>query len=164
MKKKEIFIIFVLVMFDQGIKFLMENLLLYGRIEIIPSFFSLTWVKNTGAAWSFFENQTFFLIVISFLCLIFLTVIKNTIKDGTLKFWAISLLYAGILGNLIDRIFFGYVKDYLSFTLFHYSFPVFNLADTFIVLGAFLFVITVLKEDSCHGKNFSIRRRKSTNR
>ncbi len=164
MKKKEIFIIFVLVMFDQGIKFLMENLLLHGRIEIIPSFFSLTWVKNTGAAWSFFENQTFFLIVISFLCLIFLTVIKNTIKDGTLKFWAISLLYAGILGNLIDRIFFGYVKDYLSFTLFHYSFPVFNLADTFIVLGAFLFVITVLKEDSCHGKNFSIRRRKSTNR
>ena len=151
-------------MFDQGIKFLMENLLLHGRIEIIPSFFSLTWVKNTGAAWSFFENQTFFLIVISFLCLIFLTVIKNTIKDGTLKFWAISLLYAGILGNLIDRIFFGYVKDYLSFTLFHYSFPVFNLADTFIVLGAFLFVITVLKEDSCHGKNFSIRRRKSTNR
>ena len=164
MKKKEIFIIFVLVMFDQGIKFLMENLLLHGRIEIIPSFFSLTWVKNTGAAWSFFENQTFFLIVISFLCLIFLTVIKNTIKDGTLKFWAISLLYAGILGNLIDRIFFGYVKDYLSFTLFHYSFPVFNLADSFIVLGAFLFVITVLKEDSCHGKNFSIRRRKSTNR
>lgn len=164
MKKKEIFIIFVLVMIDQGIKFLMENLLLHGRIEIIPSFFSLTWVKNTGAAWSFFENQTFFLIVISFLCLIFLTVIKNTIKDGTLKFWAISLLYAGILGNLIDRIFFGYVKDYLSFTLFHYSFPVFNLADTFIVLGAFLFVITVLKEDSCHGKNFSIRRRKSTNR
>ena len=164
MKKKEIFIIFVLVMFDQGIKFLMENLLLHGRIEIIPSFFSLTWVKNTGAAWSFFENQTFFLIVISFLCLIFLTVIKNTIKDGTLKFWAISLLYAGILGNLIDRIFIGYVKDYLSFTLFHYSLPVFNLADTFIVLGAFLFVITVLKEDSCHGKNFSIRRRKSTNR
>ena len=164
MKKKEIFIIFVLVMFDQGIKFLMENLLLHGRIEIIPSFFSLTWVKNTGAAWSFFENQTFFLIVISFLCLIFLTVIKNTIKDGTLKFWAISLLYAGILGNLIDRIFFGYVKDYLSFTLFHYSFPVFNLADTFIVIGAFLFVITVLKEDSCHEKNFSIRRRKSTNR
>ena len=159
MKKKEIFIILFLFALDQGVKFFMESILQNGSIEIIPDFFSLTWVKNTGAAWSFFENQTIFLIVISCLCLIFLSVVKNTVKDSAWKFWGTSLLYAGIMGNLLDRIVFGYVKDYLSFTLFHYHFPVFNLADTFIVIGACLFVVAVLKEESSHGENHSIRRR-----
>lgn len=163
MKKREIILIVLLFCLDQGSKYLMENLLSNGSIVLIPNFFSLQWLENTGAAWSIFENQTIFLIIISLLCLVFLSVIQNTIKESRWKFFAVSFLYAGILGNLVDRIVFGYVKDYLSFTIFGYHFPVFNLADVFIVIGAILFIIAVLREESSHGQVRSIRRRKFKN-
>ena len=163
MRKREMFLIVILFCLDQGVKVWMEHLLLNGSIVLIPNFFSWQWVENTGAAWSIFENQRIFLILISLLCLIFLSIIKNTVKESRWKFLAVSFLYAGILGNLVDRIVFGYVKDYLSFTIFGYHFPVFNLADVFIVLGAILFIIAVLKEESSHGQVRSIRRRKFKN-
>lgn len=163
MKKREIILIVLLFCLDQGNKYLMKNLLSNGSIVLIPSFFSLQWLENTGAAWSIFENQTIFLIIISLLCLVFFSVIQNTIKESRWKFFAVSFLYAGILGNLVDRIVFGYVKDYLSFTIFGYHFPVFNLADVFIVIGAILFIIAVLREESSHGQVRSIRRRKFKN-
>ena len=105
----------------------------------------------------------FFLIIVSLLCLIFLSIIKNTIKESKWKFFAATFLYAGILGNLVDRIVFGYVKDYLSFMFFGYHFPVFNLADVFIVVGAILFIIAVLKEESSYGQVRSARRKKFKN-
>ncbi len=163
MKKKEILFIVLLFCLDQGIKFLMENFLMNGSIVLVPNFFSLEWLENKGAAWSIFENQTFFLIIVSLLCLIFLSIIKNTIKESKWKFFAATFLYAGILGNLVDRIVFGYVKDYLSFMFFGYHFPVFNLADVFIVVGAILFIIAVLKEESSYGQVRSARRKKFKN-
>ena len=60
MKKKEILFIVLLFCLDQGIKFLMENFLMNGSIVLVPNFFSLEWLENKGAAWSIFENQTFF--------------------------------------------------------------------------------------------------------
>ena len=163
MRKREIILIVILFCLDQGVKYLMEHLLLNGSIVLIPNFFSLQWVENTGAAWSIFENQRIFLILISLLCLIFLSIIKNTVKESRWKFFAVSFLYAGILGNLVDRIVFGYVKDYLSFTIFNYHFPVFNLADILIVVGAILFIVAVLKEEHNHGQDRSNRRRKFKN-
>ncbi len=163
MKKKEILLIFLFFSLDQLMKFLMEKALQNGSIEVIGQFFSLKWLENTGAAWSILENSSLFLIVISLFCLVFLSIFQNSVQESTWKFWGVVLLYAGILGNLVDRICFGYVKDYLSFTFFTYHFPVFNLADVFIVIGAFLFLIAVLKEEYRNGKNTSIRRRKRTN-
>ena len=163
MKKSEIILISLLLLVDQSVKWGMERLLETGSLTIIPNFFSLTWSENFGAAWSIFENARWFLIIVGFLSLIALIIMKQTIPDSLGKRLSTSLLFAGILGNLIDRIVFGYVKDYLHFTFFGYSYPIFNLADVFIVCGAILLIWIIWKEDKKDGKNYRINERKGTN-
>lgn len=162
MKKSEIILISLLLLVDQSVKWGMERLLETGSLTIIPNFFSLTWSENFGAAWSIFENARWFLIIVGFLSLIVLIIMKQTIPDSLGKRLSTSLLFAGILGNLIDRIVFGYVKDYLHFTFFGYSYPIFNLADVFIVCGAILLIWIIWKEDKKDGKNYRINKRKGT--
>ena len=162
MKKSEIILISLLLLVDQSVKWGMERLLENGSLTIIPNFFSLTWSENFGAAWSIFENARWFLIIVGFLSLIILTIMKQTIRDSLGKRLSTSLLFAGILGNLIDRIVFGYVKDYLYFTFFGYSYPIFNLADVFIVCGAILLIWIIWKEEKKDGKNYRINKRKGT--
>lgn len=159
MKKKEIILIIVLFLLDQVTKFGLEKVLAGGSLVIITDFFSLTWVHNTGAAWSLFANSRFFLIFIGFLALGLITWFKKGMPSHVIIY---SLLYAGILGNLFDRLFFGYVKDYLHFTFFNYDFPIFNLADVFIVIGALFLIVEMIKED-IHGKTRSSNRTKRTN-
>lgn len=159
MKKKEIIITILLLILDQGSKYGMEHLLQNKSISIIPNFFSLDYVQNTGGAWSILSGNTVVLIIISLICLFALAYMKPTVKDSKLKSISFTLLYAGIIGNLLDRIVFGYVKDFLSFQIFAYSFPVFNIADILIVMGACLLVITIWKGEQ-HERN-SMRVRKS---
>lgn len=152
MKKKEIIFTILLLFLDQGSKYGMEHLLQNQSISIIPNFFSLNYVQNTGGAWSILSGNTIVLIIISLVCLFALAYMKPTVKDSKLKSISFTLLYAGIIGNLLDRIVFGHVKDFLSFTIFGYSFPVFNIADILIVTGACLLVITIWKGEN-HAKN-----------
>ena len=162
MKKSEIILISLLLLVDQSVKWGMERLLETGSLTIIHNFFSLTWSENFGAAWSIFENARWFLIIVGFLSLIVLIIMKQTIPDSLGKHLSTSLLFAGILGNLIDRIVFGYVKDYLHFTFFGYSYPIFNLADVFIVCGAILLIWIIWKEEKKDGKNYRVNERKGT--
>ena len=74
---------------------------------------------------------------------------------------AFGLLIGGILGNLLDRLIFGYVKDFLHFYIFDYSFPIFNISDIAIVIGIFLIIIAVLKGEEVNGRNKSNKRRTS---
>lgn len=152
MKKKEIIITILLLFLDQGSKYGMEQLLQNRSISIIPNFFSLDYVQNTGGAWSILSGNTLVLIIISLVCLFSLAYMKPTVKESKLKSISFTFLYAGIIGNLLDRIVFGHVKDFLSFTIFDYSFPVFNIADILIVTGACLLVITIWKGEQ-HEKN-----------
>ena len=66
---------------------------------------------------------------------------KNNFRNNM----AFGLLMGGIIGNLIDRLFLGYVRDFLAFRIFNYNYPVFNLADTFIVVGVILLIIAIIK-------------------
>lgn len=141
--KKTLQISFAIVVVDQFIKFLARMFLMGQEIVVIPKFFSLLYTLNPGAAWSLFSGNRIFLILITFLFLGFLYFFF--LKDQHLKIVekvGIGFLIGGILGNLVDRIFFGYVIDYLSFTFFNYSFPIFNFADTCIV-GSIFFLIFV---------------------
>lgn len=159
MKKKIVFISSVYLIIDQMSKALLERFLeLNQSIEIIPSFFSITYVRNEGAAWSLFSGNQVFLIIMSFLALyvIYVYFIKNK-SLNTLELWSYGFLLGGIFGNLIDRVIRGYVIDFLDFTIFNYHFPVFNIADIGIVIGVFLTIISLWKGEK-DGNNRSNRK------
>ncbi len=146
---KKIFIFAVIaVLLDQIIKFLIVwNIPLNTDIVIIDNFFNITNVQNTGAAWSIFSGNRLFLIILGFISLnviYFLFINNKELKNKEKIIY--GLLIGGVLGNLIDRIIYGYVIDYLDFNIFGYNYPIFNLADTFIVVSAILIFILVIKE------------------
>lgn len=137
------------MLLDQLIKLIItSNMNLHQEITIIPKFFSLYYIKNTGAAFSLFGNKTLFLILISLICLI---VLKNYIKKlkriNNMSIISLGLMTGGIIGNLFDRILYKSVIDYLSFNFFGYVFPVFNLADIGITVGAALLILDLIIEE-----------------
>ena len=138
---------FVIVIIDRIIKKLIENFLQFGiRNKVINNFFYLTFCKNEGAAFSIFYGKTIFFIVVAAFAVYFLyKSIKNKQKLKKFDIICYSLLFGGIVGNLIDRLLYGYVIDYLDFELFNYNFAIFNFADICIVLGA---LILLLKKDN----------------
>ena len=131
---------------DQIIKIIViTNMDLYDSINIINNFFNITYVRNTGAAWSILSGNTMLLSVIALVALVLMYF--YCIKDKLLtNFESISygLLIGGAFGNLIDRMIHGYVIDYLDFKIFNYDFPVFNLADICIVIGVILICISLI--------------------
>ncbi len=147
MLKKSFLLSIIVIILDQIIKYFINNNLT-SNIVIIGDFFSITKAHNTGAAFSIFSNQRIFLIIVSLLILIILCKLIKDYKLNKRNIIAFALLIGGLIGNLIDRIFLGYVIDYLSFEFGNYSFPIFNLADTCIVIGVgLLFIATMKKED-----------------
>ena len=138
---------FIIITIDRIIKILIENFLQFGiRNKVINNFFYLTFCKNEGAAFSIFYGKTIFFIVVAAFAVYFLyKSIKNKLKLKKFDIICYSLLFGGIVGNLIDRLLYGYVIDYLDFELFNYNFAIFNFADICIVLGA---LILLLKKDN----------------
>lgn len=141
--KKLISISTLCVIIDQLLKILIiNNFNLYEGINIIPNFFTLIRVHNTGAAWSILSDNISLLIFLSIFALAIIYILF--IKDHILKKYetvTLGVLIGGILGNLFDRIFRGYVIDYLDFQIFHYNFPVFNFADICIVISVIILLI-----------------------
>ena len=105
---------------------------------VIPGFFDLAYVENRGCAWGMFQGQVWPLAAFAVLALAFLVwKRKSVFGEGRVAAVAEVLLYAGIVGNLVDRVFRGYVIDFLDFHWQSaYHFPCFNLADTFITVAA----------------------------
>ena len=145
-RQKINWIVFIVLIMDQLIKILVqEKMKLYEEINIIPHFFSIYYVQNTGAAFSILKDATIFLIILS---VVFIIIINKQIKKEENKLTPLSiislgLVLGGVFGNLIDRIIHQSVIDYLSFTFGNYSFPVFNLADMGITIGLFLLLFDI---------------------
>lgn len=156
--KKFILILSTLLMFiDQLIKyFVIHNLELYKSIKLIPNFFYITFVKNDGAAFSILRGNRWLLIAIGIIALMFM--IKLIIMDKKITkidVVSYSLVIGGILGNLVDRVLYGSVIDYLDFYLFGYNAPVFNFADSCIVIGAIIIICVLIKEGNNYESNNS---------
>ena len=132
----------IVIIIDRILKVLVtNNFVLNVRNKIIDGFFYITNCHNEGAAFSLFSGNVLFLIFITLivLFLIYRTINKENVnKIGILAY---GLLLGGILGNLYDRIFYGYVIDYLDFVIFKFNFAIFNLADAAIVIGAILLIV-----------------------
>lgn len=141
-------IVSIFLILDQIIKILIKTKMnLYQEIIIIPNFFSLLYVKNSGAAFSILSNSTFLLIVLSVIFILFLDkyIKKENNKFDRLTIISFGIIMGGIFGNLMDRLLYHSVIDYLSFNIFGYPFAIFNLADIGITIGAVLLVIGLWK-------------------
>ncbi len=152
-KSRVIILVSILLLIDLIIKLLVSRYL--EKVVIIDDFFSLTYVLNDGAAFSLFASKTFFLVLISLICLFFVLHELNNNLDDKVTTIGYSLVLSGLLGNFIDRLKDGYIIDYLSFKIFSYNFPIFNFADILIVVGIFIVIIKeILKE---RGKRNEVR-------
>lgn len=135
------------IIIDRIVKFLVYNNLLEGRsIEIIPKAFYLTLVLNTGAAFGLLKDRNQFFIAASFIviALVILYVWAGRQKD-LFVLSALGLILGGAVGNLIDRLIFGYIIDFLDFRIW----PVFNIADSSITVGSVLLIMRVLFNKRC---------------
>lgn len=135
-------VIFVagLILLDQLVKiWALRVLAPVGTIPLIDGIFQLRYIENRGAAFSMLQNQTLPLIIVSVIVVaaIIFAFQRNMLRT-TLGRFSLLLVVSGAIGNLIDRIFRGFVVDLFDFVLIH--FPVFNVADIFIVVGGILFV------------------------
>jgi signal peptidase II len=137
---------------DFASKRLISNWLSYtDRHEIIPGFFYLTHVRNPGAAFGLFADgdattRLWFFVVVSLLAIgIIISFFRQLAPGDRLHAFALGLILGGAVGNLIDRLWLGEVVDFLHFKLWGgYSWPDFNFADSFIVVGVALLILELL--------------------
>ena len=150
MKKKIIIGSIIVFIVDLISKILINALLPLNKvINIIPGFFKLEKVYNTGISFGLLQGSQVRIIIISILIFIFLLHMQPSFKQNKRNTIAFILLYGGIVGNLLDRIVYHHVIDFLSFKFGSYNFPVFNIADSCICIGMFLLIIAIiLKEDN----------------
>lgn len=131
-------------------------------ISVINNFIYFTHVRNTGVAWSMFDESKYLVIIISALIILGLIVYiaKNKVSNRLEKV-AYGFVLGGALGNFIGRCVKGYVTDFIDIKIFNYDYPIFNLADVFIVLGVIIFIIYTWR---CNNGNKSKRRKPCKNR
>lgn len=148
-KERAYYLTCIVLIIDQIIKNIIKTkLTLNQEIKIINNFFSILYLKNTGAAFSILTNQTIILIIISIIIIFFLDHFLSTEKNlNKITITSIGLILGGTFGNLIDRIIYKGVIDYLSFKIFSYDFPVFNIADIAITIGTIILVVSMLKDE-----------------
>ena len=141
----------VWVILDQGVKLLVRSTIpLHTSQPFLPGF-DLTYVRNTGAAFSILSSQTWILTVLSgVLSLVLAVALIRRILPGRLGMLSLSLLLGGAVGNLIDRLMRGWVTDMFQTTFM--DFPVFNVADIGVVIGGVLLCLSVLFSPKSEGK------------
>ncbi|MGA8942082.1 MAG: signal peptidase II [Thermoactinomyces sp.] len=137
------FIAFLILLLDQSTKWLVVHKMdLYESIPVIHGFFYLTSHRNRGAAFGILQDKIWLFIVITVIVVAFiiyyLRQMKNTSTGMSISF---SLILGGAVGNLVDRVLKGEVVDFLHFQFGSYQFPIFNIADSSIVIGVSLLLI-----------------------
>ena len=139
----------IVVLADQLTKITMTRLLSYGQVEYVNHYVNLVMVYNKGAAFSFLSDQSgwqrYFFTGISVIASLFMLWMLKRNPTQKLFCWALALILGGALGNLIDRVAYGHVIDFLDFHLAGWHWPAFNVADAAITLGAALFVLDELR-------------------
>ncbi len=139
-----------IIILDQFTKHHIQKALrLHESVVVIEDFFSLTYIRNPGAAFGFFATQTaqfrsvFFLTVSAVALTLLIFFFLQAPKDDVWAFIAISLLFGGAIGNLLDRLRIGEVVDFLDFYIGQFHWPAFNVADSAITVGISLLMVSL---------------------
>lgn len=149
MKRKVIvpIVIVALIALDQWVKFeIVKNIQLGGVKPFIPKILSLTYLRNTGAAFSILENQQWLFAVITLVVIgAAIWYLSKHIKGSAWLLSGLSLIIAGGIGNFIDRMRQGFVVD--MFQLDFINFAIFNVADSYLTIGVLVLIVMMLKEE-----------------
>ena len=135
----------LLVIIDQWTKVFARDYIKENPITIIKGVFSLQYLENRGSVWGILQGKVDILLIASiliFALLIYVYVKMPKTQFYLPLFWILTVMGAGAIGNTIDRIFFGFVTDFIYFELI--NFPIFNIADCYLTVCGFLIVILVL--------------------
>lgn len=150
--KRILVLLAVILILDQLTKFIVDRTMpLHHSIPVIENLFSLTYIRNTGAAFGFLAGSAAafrlpFLIVFSLVAIGFVIAMLRRLPDGeTGLITALAFILGGAIGNLIDRFVYGEVIDFLDFYWSGYHWPAFNVADSFITMGVAITVFYLIK-------------------
>ncbi len=137
----ELVLTILILVLDQGTKIWASRVLIQRPLVLIPGALELTYLENRGAAWGLMQGWriVFLVATVLFLGVLIWFYAKKRKEMTTLTRVILALLFSGALGNLIDRVFLGYVRDMIYVSLIH--FPVFNVADSAITIAAGLLII-----------------------
>lgn len=155
MKKKIFIISLISFILDRLLKSFIISFITYQEsIYLINNFFYLTYVKNTGGAWSILSGNTFLLLIIGLIAIgILIYYLLKKEEFSIFEIISFGLLIGGILGNFIDRLIYKGVIDYIGLIFGKYYFPIFNLADICIVVGTFILIIDTVRSDFCGNRS-----------
>lgn len=133
----------IVIALDQWTKWLIVKYMeLYEQITVIENFFYITSHRNKGAAWGILQGQFIFFYIITVIFTVgIIYYLHKYGKNNRGLAIAISFILGGAIGNFIDRLFRKEVVDFLDFIIFTYDYPIFNIADSFLVIGVILFAI-----------------------
>ena len=139
----------IFILLDQLSKITIAKLFVYGESLTVTSFFNLVLVYNKGAAFSFLAAesgwQRYFFTVIGLVAVAFILYLLKKHAGQRLFCWALALILGGAVGNLIDRVLYGHVIDFLDFHVGGWHWPAFNVADSAICIGALMFILDELR-------------------
>lgn len=161
MNKKIVIISTITLIIDQILKSLVA--LNDIHVNVLFNILRLNYYENTGAAFSILQGKVPYLILISIIMLVIIYSMTFSYEEKKITNISFGLLIGGVFGNLVDRVFYGFVRDFIDIKLFGYNFPVFNIADVSIVVGVIILLLVTLKGDSKDG-NKSRGRNKLKNR
>lgn len=142
-------IAFVVIILDQGSKWLVDrHMNIHEQLTVIDNFLFITSHRNAGAAWGILQGQmTFFYIITVVFTIGIIYYLHKYAKDNIGIAISLSFILGGAIGNFIDRLFRKEVIDFIDVMIFTYDYPIFNIADSFLVIGVGLFaIITIIEE------------------
>ncbi|MGM8364206.1 signal peptidase II [Virgibacillus sp. W0181] len=144
--------VFVII-FDQITKWVVvKKMDLYEQIPVIDNFFYLTSHRNKGAAWGILQDQMMFFYIITIVVVIgIIYYMEKHARESKLLAISLSLILGGAIGNFIDRLFRKEVVDFFDFIIFTYDYPIFNIADSSLVVGVILMIFATLLDEKKKG-------------
>lgn len=145
-----------MILLDQGTKWLIVSKMQYGEsIKIIQDFIYITSHRNRGAAFGILQGKMWLFFIIT--AIVVVAVIFYLQKHGRkepLLGTSLALILGGAIGNFIDRLFRGEVVDFIDVKLFSYDYPIFNIADSALVIGVILMIIYTIRDGREQKENF----------